>query len=93
MPKHFKHSANNLMMKSLLSTHRLNEKKQLLVTLSTEAIGRNCWSGIAYSTITEGGSARQTDPLLATTQNFGNDYSMFEDRVALEIYKKWQDLI
>ena len=67
---------------------QINEKKQLLVTLSTEAIGRNCWSGIAYSTITEGGSARQTDPLLATTQNFGNDYSMFEDRVALEIYKK-----
>ena len=66
---------------------QINEKKQLLVTLSTEAIGRNCWPGIAYSTSTTSGIVRQTDPDLVGTQNFGNDYSVFEDRVAMEIYK------
>jgi hypothetical protein len=66
---------------------QINTKKQLLVTLSTEAIGRNCWPGIAYSTLTIGGINRQTDPDLVGTQNFGDDYSVFEDRVAMEIYK------
>ena len=67
---------------------QINAKKQELVTLSTEAIARNCWPGIAYSTITSVGTFKQTDPLEAATQNFGNDYSIFEDRVAMEIYKK-----
>lgn len=67
---------------------QINAKKQLLVTLSTEAIGRNCWPGIAYSTLTIGGINPQTDPDLVGTQNFGDDYSVFEDRVAMEIYKK-----
>ena len=66
---------------------QINTKKQLLVTLSTEAIGRNCWPGIAYSTLTIGGINPQTDPDLVGTQNFGDDYSVFEDRVAMEIYK------
>jgi len=65
---------------------QINTKKQEIVTLSTEAIARNCWPGIAYSTILTGGTIRQTG-IGSTTQNFGNDYSMFEDRVALEIYK------
>ena len=62
---------------------QINTKKQEIVTLSTEAIARNCWPGIAYSTFTYGGTLRSG----STTQNFGNGYSMFEDRVALEIYK------
>ena len=66
---------------------QINAKKQEIVTLSTEAIARNCWPGIAYSTITTSGTSRQTGIGLTATQNFGNDYSMFEDRVALEIYK------
>ena len=66
---------------------QINTKKQQLVTLSTEAIGRNCWPGIAYSTITSAGLTRQTAIGESTTQNFGNDYDMFEDRVAMEIYK------
>ena len=66
---------------------QINTKKQLLVTLSTEAIGRNCWPGIAYSTTTSLGFIRQTDLDLVGTQNFGDDYSVFEDRVAMEIYK------
>lgn len=65
---------------------QINTKKQEIVTLSTEAIARNCWPGIAYSTILTGGTIRQTG-IGSTTQNFGNDYSMFEDRVAMEIYK------
>ena len=66
---------------------QINAKKQQIVTLSTEAIGRNCWPGIAYSTILSGGTVRQTGTESAT-QNFGNDYDIFEDRVAMEIYKK-----
>ena len=67
---------------------QINTKKQQLVTLSTEAIGRNCWPGIAYSTTTSAGLIRQTAIGESATQNFGNDYSTFEDRVAMEIYKK-----
>ena len=67
---------------------QINTKKQQLVTLSTEAIGRNCWPGIAYSTTTSLGLIRQTAIGESATQNFGNDYSTFEDRVAMEIYKK-----
>ena len=72
---------------------QINAKKQQIVTLSTEAIGRNCWPGIAYSTINDefnssSGTTRETGIGLSATQNFGNDYSMFEDRVAMEIYKK-----
>ena len=66
---------------------QINTKKQQLVTLTTEAVGRNCWPGIAYSTTTSSGLIRQTDSDLAGTQNFGDDYSVFEDRVAMEIYK------
>ena len=65
----------------------INAKKQELVTLTTEAYNRNCWPGIAYSTTTSSGLIRQTG-IGSTTQNFGNDYSTFEDRVAMEIYKK-----
>ena len=67
---------------------QINAKKQQLVTLSTEAISRNCWPGIAYSTTTTAGLIRQTAIGESATQNFGNDYSTFEDRVAMEIYKK-----
>jgi hypothetical protein len=65
----------------------INAKKQELVTLTTEAYNRNCWPGIAYSTTTSSGLIRQAG-IGSTTQNFGNDYSTFEDRVAMEIYKK-----
>ena len=67
---------------------QINAKKQQLVTLTTEAVGRNCWPGIAYSTTTTAGLIRQTAIGESATQNFGNDYSTFEDRVAMEIYKK-----
>ena len=66
---------------------QINAKKQQLVTLTTEAVGRNCWPGIAYSTTTSLGLIRQTAIGESATQNFGNDYSTFEDRVAMEIYK------
>ena len=66
----------------------INAKKQELVTLTTEAYDRNCWPGIAYSTTTSLGLIRQTAIGESATQNFGNDYSTFEDRVAMEIYKK-----
>ena len=64
---------------------QINAKKQQIVTLSTEAIDRNCWPGIAYSTLFSGGTARQIG---ATTQNFSNPYVVIEDREALEIYDK-----
>ncbi len=65
---------------------QINAKKQQIVTLSTEAIARNCWPGIAYSTIFPNGTTRNpSDP---TTENFGNNYDVIEDREALEIYDK-----
>ena len=51
---------------------QINAKKQELVTLSTEAIARNCWPGIAYSTTTSIGIIRQTAIGESATQNFGN---------------------
>ena len=65
---------------------QINAKKQQIVTLSTEAIARNCWPGIAYSTITSSGTIRQTGLGLSTTENFGNNYDVIEDREALEVY-------
>ena len=67
---------------------QINVKKQQIITLSTEAIARNCWPGIAYSTITSFGTIRQTGLGLSITQNFGNPYDVIEDREALEIYDK-----
>ena len=67
---------------------QINAKKQLLVTLSTEAIARNCSPGIAYSTDSVGSTVIQPDVTLQSNTIQGNDYSMFEDRIALEIYKK-----
>ena len=64
---------------------QINAKKQQIVTLSTEAIARNCWPGIAYSTLLSGGTTRQIG---STTQNFGNPYDVIEDREALEVYDK-----
>ena len=66
---------------------QINEKKQLLVTLSAEAIARNCSPGIAYSTQTLGSTAIQSNVALQSNTIQGNDYSMFGDRVAMEIYK------
>jgi len=63
---------------------QINSKKQDLVTLCTEAINRNCWAGIAYSTTTSGGTTINSG-IGSTTQNFG-DYSVVQDRDALEIY-------
>jgi len=41
---------------------QINALKTQIVDLSTEAINRNCWPGIAYSTTTSGGTTRQTNP-------------------------------
>ena len=64
---------------------QINAKKQQIVTLSTEAIDRNCWPGIAYTAPTAGTGIR---PVAAITMNFGNPYDVIEDREALEIYDK-----
>lgn len=65
---------------------QINAKKQEIVTLSTEAIGRNCWPGIAYSTTTVAGTTRLIG-VGATTQNFGNDFSYRQDRDTLKIFE------
>ena len=62
---------------------QINAKKQEIVTLSAEAIARNCWPGIAYTAPTIGSGIR---PLAAITTNFGNPYDVIEDREALEVY-------
>jgi len=62
---------------------QINAKKQEIVTLSAEAIARNCWPGIAYTALTIGSGIR---PVAAITTNFGNPYDIIEDREALEVY-------
>jgi len=64
---------------------QINAKKQEIITLSSEAIARNCWPGLAYTALTAGGGTR---PVVAITSNFGNPYDIIEDREALEIYDK-----
>lgn len=64
---------------------QINAKKQEIVTLSTEAIGRNCWPGIAYSTTISTGIIRLG--VGATTQNFGNDFPYQQDRDTLKIFE------
>ena len=66
---------------------QINTLKEQVITLSTEAIARNCWAGIAYSTTTSGGITTNTG-IGSTTQNFGNDFSYQEDRDGLKIFQK-----
>ena len=65
---------------------QINAKKQQIVDLSTEAIGRNCWPGIAYSTTTLNGIIRNTG-IGAKTQNMGIARTSYQDRDALSIYE------
>lgn len=66
--------------------NQINELKSQIIVLSTEAIGRNCWPGIAYSTTTSGGTTRNTG-IGSTTQNYGGDFSYQQDRDGLKIYE------
>ena len=63
---------------------QINQKKQELVDLCSEASERNCWPGIAYTAPTAGTGLPR--PLVAITNDFSSSYSIFEDREALEIY-------
>lgn len=65
---------------------QINDLKSQIVVLSTEAIGRNCWPGIAYSTTTTSGTIRNTG-IGSTTQNYGGDFSYQQDRDGLKIYE------
>lgn len=65
---------------------QINALKTQIVELSTEAINRNCWPGIAYSTTTSGGTTRQTNPSLELTENFGDDFSLNQDVDNLKIF-------
>lgn len=61
---------------------KINAKKQEMITLAAEATARNCWPGIAYTSIAgeRGG--------FSTPLGFSTSYSMIEDREAVEIYTK-----
>jgi hypothetical protein len=65
---------------------QINAKKQQIITLATEATERNCWPGIAYSTLTSTGTTRNI--LSPASTDYKTTYSMIEDREALEIYDK-----
>lgn len=65
---------------------QINALKTQIVNLSTEAINRNCWPGIAYSTTTSGGTTRQTNPLLELTENFGGDFALKQDIDNIKIF-------
>lgn len=65
---------------------QINAKKQQIITLATEATERNCWPGIAYSTLTSTGTTRNI--LSPALTDYKTTYSMIEDREALEIYDK-----
>ena len=61
---------------------QINAKKQEMITLAAEATARNCWPGLAYTSIggQRGGFSVSTD--------FSSPYSIIEDREAVEIYNK-----
>ena len=63
---------------------QINEKKNQMISLATEASGRNCWPGIAYTALTIGDGDR---PLVTVTSDFSSPYTIIEDRTAMEIYK------
>jgi len=65
---------------------QITVKKNQIVTLSTEAINRNCWPGIAYSTITSSGTTRQTGVGISATENLGGNFSLRQDRDILKIF-------
>ena len=64
---------------------QINALKTQIVNLSTEAINRNCWPGIAYSTTTSGGTTRNTG-INSLTENYGDDYSLKQDVDKLKIF-------
>jgi len=64
---------------------QINALKTQIVQLSTEAINRNCWPGIAYSTTTSGGTTRNTG-INSLTQNFGGDFSLKQDIDNIKIF-------
>lgn len=64
---------------------QINALKTQIVELSTEAINRNCWPGIAYSTTTSGGTTRNTG-INSLTENFGGDFSLKQDIDNIKIF-------
>lgn len=64
---------------------QINALKTQIVELSTDAINRNCWPGIAYSTTTSGGTTRNTG-INSLTENYGDDYSLKQDVDKLKIF-------
>jgi|TARA_B100000085_G_scaffold69912_1_gene62624 hypothetical protein len=61
---------------------KINAKKQEIVALTAEATERNCWPGIAYTSI---GGERGG---FSTPFGFSTSFSVIEDREAVEIYSK-----
>lgn len=67
---------------------RINEKKDLIITLSNEAAAGNCWPGIAYSTITASGTVRKTG-VGAATSSFVRDAVTVNNEIEnIKIYTK-----
>jgi hypothetical protein len=64
---------------------QINALKTQIVNLSTEAINRNCWPGIAYSTTTSGGTTRNTG-INSLTENFGGDFALKQDIDNIKIF-------
>lgn len=61
----------------------INFKKQQIATLSVEATNGNCWAGIAYSSLTIGGS---TPDLSGVTQNYSTPVTLNDDIENIRIY-------
>lgn len=67
---------------------RINEKKDLIITLSNEAAAGNCWPGIAYSTTTASGTVRKTG-VGAATSSFVRDAVTVNNEIEnIKIYTK-----
>ena len=64
---------------------QINALKTQIVELSTDAINRNCWPGIAYSTTTSGGTTRNTG-INSLTENLGGDFDLKQDVDKLKIF-------
>jgi len=67
---------------------QINDKKDLIITLSNEAAAGNCWPGIAYSTTTSTGIVRKTGVGAATSSFIRNAVEVNNEIENIKIYTK-----
>jgi len=82
-PESFRQFCKTIDDRIIAFNAQINNKKQQIVTLSTEATQGNCWPGIAASVTTSGGTTRSTPSI---TQTYYTNTTYNQDRDLLSIY-------